>query len=482
MMSIQVRKVNDNLWEIPAEGGMRVPGRIYANEDFMTEIRKDDSLKQVCNVAHLPGIVKYSLAMPDIHLGYGFPIGGVCATDPEDGGVISPGGVGYDINCGVRLARTNLTEADVCDRLHDLVRNIFHTVPSGVGSHSSLRRLSEEELKTVLKKGARWAVEHGMGTKEDLEHTEEYGCLASADPDAVSADALARGRDQVGTLGSGNHFLELDIVDEIFDEDAADALGLDAGTMCVFIHSGSRGLGHQVCQDSLRAMQSAMRKYRIELPDMQLACVPVQSPEGQAYLGAMAAAANFAWANRQTMMHLAERAILEFLNISPRDLGWRLVYDVCHNIAKFEKHDVQGKTKELCVHRKGATRAFPPGHDQLPQAYRRLGQPVLIPGDMGNASYVLIGTDRAMSETFGSSCHGAGRVQSRKKAMEAARGRNIIHEMKRKGITVMATGMRTVAEEMPEAYKNVHAVVEIMHAAGISRKVARLRPIGVVKG
>ncbi|HSP05813.1 MAG TPA: RtcB family protein, partial [Acidobacteriota bacterium] len=434
-MSIQIRKIHDYLWEIPREGGMRVPGRIYASEEFITEIRKDDSLKQVCNVAHLPGIVKYSLAMPDIHLGYGFPIGGVCATDPKEDGVISPGGVGYDINCGVRLARTNLKESDVRERLHDLVRHIFHTVPSGVGSHSALHKLSEPDLKTVLRKGARWAVEQGMGTQEDLQHTEEYGCLASADPDSVSPEALARGRDQVGTLGSGNHFLELDIVDEVFDEEAADALGLETGNLCVFIHSGSRGLGHQVCQDSLRVMQSAMRKYHIELPDMQLACVPVESPEGQSYLGAMAAAANFAWANRQTMMHLAENAIQEFLGISPRDLGWRLVYDVCHNIAKFEKHNVDGKMRELCVHRKGATRAFPPGHEQLPEAYRRLGQPVLIPGDMGNASYVLIGTSQAMEETFGSSCHGAGRVQSRKKAMEAARGRNIIHEMKRKGIT-----------------------------------------------
>lgn len=481
-MSIQVRKVHDYLWEIQREGGMRVPGRIYANEDFIAEIRKDDSLRQVCNVAHLPGIVKYSLAMPDIHLGYGFPIGGVCATDPKNEGVISPGGVGYDINCGVRLARTNLREADITGRLHDLVRHLFYSVPSGVGSHSALPKLSEHDLKAVLKKGARWVVDQGMGTQEDLQHTEEYGCLTGADPDAVSPDALARGRDQVGTLGSGNHFLELDVVEEIFDEEAAEALGLQAGIVCVFIHSGSRGLGHQVCQDSLRTMQTAMRKYGITIPDQQLACAPVESPEGETYLAGMAAAANFAWANRQTMMHLAQTAIQEFLSISPRELGWQLVYDVCHNIAKFERHTVDGKVTELCVHRKGATRAFPPGHEQLPEAYRSLGQPVLIPGDMGNASYVLIGTRQAMSETFGSSCHGAGRVQSRKKAMEAARGRNIIHEMKRKGIVVMATGMRTVAEEMPEAYKNVHAVVDVIHLAGISRKVARLRPIGVVKG
>lgn len=481
-MSIQVRKIHDYLWEIPKEGGMRVPGRIYANEDFIAEIRKDDSLRQVANVAYLPGIVKYSLAMPDIHLGYGFPIGGVCATDPRNDGVISPGGVGYDINCGVRLARTNLRESDIGDRLHDLVRSLFYAVPSGVGSRSVLRKLSERDAKKVMLKGAGWVVEQGMGSEEDLQHTEEYGCLDSADPDSVSSDALARGSDQVGTLGSGNHFLELDVVEEIFDADAAEAMGLEAGIVCVFIHSGSRGLGHQVCQDSLRTMQPAMRKYGIEVPDQQLACVPVDSPEGRSYLGAMAAAANFAWANRQTMMHLAQNAILQFLSISPKELGWQLVYDVCHNIAKFEEHEIDGKIKELCVHRKGATRAFPPGHEQLPKAYRDLGQPVLIPGDMGNASYVLIGTSRAMSETFGSSCHGAGRVQSRKKAMQAAKGRNIIHEMKRKGISVMATGIRTVAEEMPEAYKNVHAVVDVMHEAGISRKVARLRPIGVVKG
>ena len=481
-MAMELIKIHDYLWEIPKTGGMRVPGRIYASKELIDAIIADDSIKQVCNVAHLPGIVKYSIAMPDIHLGYGFPIGGVCATDPEQGGVISPGGVGYDINCGVRLARTNLKETDLQDRIHDLVRNIFYRVPSGVGSSSAIKKLSSDELRQVFLKGALWIVERGMGTREDLDRTEEYGCLKTADPDAVSKEAVDRGRDQVGTLGSGNHFLELDIVQEIFDEGMAAALGLELGNLCVFIHSGSRGLGHQVCQDYLRVMQSAMKKYGIQLPDMQLACAPVESPEGRLYMGAMAAAANFAWANRQTMMYLAEQAIMETLSISPKQLGWRLVYDVCHNIAKFEKHSVNGKVKELCVHRKGATRAFPPGHEQLPDVYRDIGQPVLIPGDMGNASYVLIGTKEAMSETFGSSCHGAGRVQSRKKAMEAARGRNIIHEMKKKGVTVMATGMRTVAEEMPEAYKNVHDVVNVMHNSGISRKVARLRPIGVVKG
>ena len=479
---MDIRKINDNLWEIPRSGGMRVPGRIYANEQLMEAIIKDDSIKQVQNVAHLPGIVKYSIAMPDIHQGYGFPIGGVCATDPKEGGVISPGGVGYDINCGVRLVRTNITEKDLEGKLHDLVRNLFYRIPSGVGSTSVIKKLSPQDLRNVMKKGAGWVLEQGMGSKDDLERTEEFGCLKNADPDAVSEEAIARGRDQLGSLGSGNHFLELDIVDEIFEPDVADVFGLEQGNLCVFIHSGSRGFGHQICQDYLRTMQSTMKKYGIEVPDLQLACAPVESPEGENYLAAMKAAANFAWANRQTMMHLAEQAMIESLQISPRNLGWQLVYDVCHNVAKFEKHKVNGKERELCVHRKGATRSFPPGHEQLGNVYKNTGQPVLIPGDMGNASYVLVGTSEAMSETFGSSCHGAGRVMSRKKAMSTARGRNIINEMKRKGVSVMATGMRTVAEEMPEAYKDVHAVVQVMHDAGISKKVARLRPIGVIKG
>ncbi len=479
---MELKKINDYLWEIPKTGGMRVPGRIYASEEFLDAIKQDDSLKQVANVAHLPGIVKYSIAMPDIHLGYGFPIGGVCATDPDADGVISPGGVGYDINCGVRLARTNLKEEDVRDKLHDVVRNLFYHVPSGVGSASGVKKLSKPELHEILGKGSRWVVEREMGTEDDLARTEEYGCLKSADPDSVSKEAFDRGSGQLGSLGSGNHFLELDIVDEIFDSKVAEALGLEQGNLCIFIHSGSRGLGHQVCQDYLRTMQSAMKHHGIQLPDLQLACVPVRSEEGRSYLGAMAAAANFAWANRQAMMHLAKKAIVESMKMSEEELGWRLVYDVCHNIAKFEKHRINGKEKELCIHRKGATRAFPPGHAQLPEVYRDLGQPVLIPGDMGNASYVLVGTNKAMDETFGSSCHGAGRVMSRKKATETARGRNIINEMKKKGISVMAKGMRTVAEEMPEAYKNVHAVVDVMHNSGISRKVVRLRPIGVVKG
>jgi len=479
---MQLQKISDYVWEIPRTGEMRVPGRIYASKQLIDAILNDDSIKQVQNVAHLPGIVKYSIAMPDIHQGYGFPIGGVCATDPQDDGVISPGGVGYDINCGVRLARTSLKEKDLEGKIHDLVRNLFYHIPSGVGSGSTLKKLSHDDLRDVMRKGARWAVEHGMGSREDLERTEEYGSLKTANPDDVSKEAMERGSRQLGSLGSGNHFLELDIVDEIFDEPVADAMGLEVGNLCVFIHSGSRGFGHQVCQDYLRTMQTTMRKYGIRVPDMQLACAPLDSPEGKSYLGAMASAANFAWANRQTMMHLAEQTVMETLKISPRELGWRLVYDVCHNVAKFEKHRINGKEKDLCIHRKGATRSFPPGHAELPEVYKTIGQPVLIPGDMGNASYVLVGTSDAMSETFGSSCHGAGRVMSRKKATEAARGRNIVNEMKRKGISVMATGSRTVAEEMPEAYKDVHEVVNTIHAAGISKKVARLRPIGVVKG
>ena len=482
MNSMEVKQITDYLWEIPKTGGMRVPGRVYASKQLMDAIIKDDSLKQVQNVAHLPGIVKYSIAMPDIHQGYGFPIGGVCATDPQQGGVISPGGVGYDINCGVRLARTSIQEKDLEGKIHDVVRNLFYKIPSGVGAGSAMKKLSIDDLRNVMRKGARWVVEQGMGTHEHLERTEEYGCLTQADPGAVMPDAIARGRDQLGSLGSGNHFVELDIVDEIYDPNIADVFGLEQGNLCVFIHSGSRGLGHQICQDNLRTMQSAMKKYNIHVPDMQLACVPVESPEGETYLAAMAAAANFAWANRQAMMHFAEQAILETLNVSPRALGWQLVYDVCHNVAKFETHKVNGKEKQLCVHRKGATRSFPPDHPQLPEVYRRTGQPVMIPGDMGNASYVLVGAEDAMNETFGSSCHGAGRVMSRKQAMNTARGRNIMNEMKRKGVSVMASGMRTVAEEMPEAYKDVHSVVQVMHDAGISRKVARLRPIGVVKG
>ena len=370
----------------------------------------------------------------------------------------------------------------VKDQVPDVVSRLYHHVPAGVGSSGAIKRLSSGDLRQILSKGSRWAIEHGFGKQEDVDFTEEGGCLAGADPDQVSERAKERGSPQLGTLGSGNHFLEMDVVDEILLPEVAETFGLRQGNLCVFIHSGSRGLGYQVCDDYLAVMAKAMRKYGIQLPDRQLACSPLHSEEGRQYLAAMACAANYAWANRQVMMSLAERAFLEALNISPKELGFRLVYDVCHNIAKFERHKINEHEQTVCVHRKGATRAFPPGSEHIPSAYRDVGQPVLIPGDMGTGSWVLTGTRRAMEETFGSSCHGAGRVKSRTQALKQAQGRDLFQEMKDRGVTLMATGRRTVAEEMPEAYKNVDAVVEAIAMAGISQKVARLRPVGVIKG
>ena len=382
----------------------------------------------------------------------------------------------------MRLVGTSLVYNAVKDQVPDVVSRLYHHVPAGVGSSGAIRRLSSGDLRQILSKGSRWAIEHGFGKQEDVDFTEEGGCLAGADPDQVSERAKERGSPQLGTLGSGNHFLEMDVVGEILLPEVAETFGLRQGNLCVFIHSGSRGLGYQVCDDYLAVMAKAMRKYGIQLPDRQLACSPLHSEEGRQYLAAMACAANYAWANRQVMMSLAERAFLEALNISPKELGFRLVYDVCHNIAKFERHKINEHEETVCVHRKGATRAFPPGSQHIPSAYRDVGQPVLIPGDMGTGSWVLAGTRRAMEETFGSSCHGAGRVKSRTQALKQAQGRDLFQEMKDRGVTLMATGRRTVAEEMPEAYKNVDAVVEAIAMAGISQKVARLRPVGVIKG
>ncbi len=378
--------------------------------------------------------------------------------------------------------RTSLVHRQIQDKLPEIVSLLYQKIPAGVGSSGAIPRLASADQRRVLEQGARWAVQHGYGSPEDLDFTEEGGCLKGADADEVSARAKERGCTQLGTLGSGNHFLELDVIEEVFLPDVAEAFGLQEGHLAIFIHSGSRGLGYQVCDDFLGVMGKAMRKYEIQLPDRQLACAPLKSDEGRRYLAAMAGAANFAWANRQVMMGLAERAVLEALGISPRELGFRLVYDVCHNIAKFEEHIVEGEERRLCVHRKGATRAFPPGSEHIPEVYRQTGQPVLIPGDMGTGSYVLVGTQRAMEESFGSSCHGAGRVKSRTQALKSAHGRDLFAEMKERGVTLMATGRRTVAEEMPEAYKNIHLVVDAIEKAGISRKVARLRPVGVVKG
>jgi tRNA-splicing ligase RtcB len=477
-----LQRIDDVTWEVPRSGGMRVPGRIFADARLLAEIQKDRCIDQVINVAHLPGIVKYSMVMPDAHWGYGFPIGGVAATDPEDGGVISPGGVGYDINCGCRVMTTALQKQDIVTKLETVVNRLYQDIPCGVGSSGAIERLSVPELKKLLRIGARWALKRGLGSETDLDRTEENGALDMADPDALSDRALERGRGQVGTLGSGNHFLELGVVETVYDNSAAEAYGLREGQVTLMVHSGSRGLGYQVCDDSLSLMMRAVRKYNISIPDKQLVCAPMDSPEGREYYGAMCAAANYAWTNRQIMMALAEQAIMKALGIGPRDLGMKLVYDVCHNIAKLETHDVDGKPKRLCVHRKGATRSFPAGHEKVPLPYRAVGQPVLIPGSMGTASFICAGGPDAMTKTFGSACHGAGRVMSRSRAIKSSKGRNIARELRDQGIVVQSRGKKTLAEEMPEAYKEVDGVVDVTDRAGICRKVARLRPLGVVKG
>jgi tRNA-splicing ligase RtcB len=479
-VKVKLERIDAYHWLIPRTGGMRVPGMIYADEELLRDINMDESPKQVMNVAHLPGIIKYSLAMPDMHWGYGFPIGGVAATDLETG-VISPGGVGYDINCGCRLMTSDLVYDDVRPRLARLVRDLFNNIPSGVGS-TGVIKLSPGEERRVLADGAAWAVKHGYGTPEDLDRTEERGAMEGADPDAVSARALTRGREQLGTLGAGNHFLEVDLVEEIFDARVANVFGLGLGMVCVMIHSGSRGLGYQVCDDHLREMGRAVVKYGITLPDRQLASAPLDSPEGRAYFAAMASAANYAWANRQCLMHWTRETFQKTLGVSPSALNLRLVYDVCHNIAKKETHTVDGKKRRVCVHRKGATRAFPAGHRDLPECYRAVGQPVLIPGDMGTNSYVLVGTDLAMEETFGSTCHGAGRVRSRTQSKKMTDSAHLLKELEERGILVMARGKKTIAEEAPEAYKDIDRVVEVVHRAGIATKVAKLRPLGVIKG
>ena len=479
-MSITLQKLDEHRWLIPQSGGMRVPGILYASERLLKEAGGQEGARQVANVAHLPGIVRHSLAMPDMHWGYGFPIGGVAAFD-LDQGIVSPGGVGYDINCGCRLMATRLTAEDVRGRLADLVAALFRDIPSGVGSRGPVKLSAKEERK-VLVEGSAWAVAQGYGAAGDLETTEDGGRMAGADPDAVSDRALERGRDQLGTLGSGNHFLEIEVVEEIFDPVAAAAFGLAPGQLCVMIHSGSRGLGYQVCDDYLARMVKHAGELGLKLPDRQLACAPLASGRGREYLAAMACAANYAWANRQMLMHRTRETFEKALGLSPRELGMRLVYDVCHNIAKMEEFPMEGRTVRLCVHRKGATRSFPPAHPALPAAYRPVGQPVLIPGDMGAGSYVLAGTEHAYAETFGSTCHGAGRVMSRTQATKASRGRAIGRELADRGIVVMAAGKGTLREEMPEAYKDLDEVVDVADRAGLSRKVARLRALGCIKG
>jgi tRNA-splicing ligase RtcB len=480
-MAVKLRQVDEYRWEVPQEGKMRTRGLVYASREMIPKIQEDRSLEQVANVATLPGIVGASLAMPDIHWGYGFPIGGVAAFDVEEG-VVSPGGVGYDINCGVRLLRTNLTKPDVTCCVDELVNALFANIPSGVGSRRKDLKLTMPTLKEVLRLGAAWAVKNGYGEASDLEHIEAQGTIEGADPDLVSNFALERGNDQLGTLGSGNHFVEVGFVAEIFDEPLARALGLFKDQVTVIVHTGSRGLGHQVCDDYIKVMLKATTKYGIDLPDRQLCCAPIKSPEGQQYLAAMAAGANFAFANRQMITHWVRESFEQVFNIGPRDLGMELMYDVAHNIAKIESHQVNGKSKKLAVHRKGATRAFPPHHPETPAAYKKTGQPVMIPGDMGRYSFVLVGTQTALKETFGSTCHGAGREMSRSQATKVARGRNIVGEMLKKGIVVRGAGRATIAEEISEAYKDVENVVNVAHGAGISKKVAKLKPLGVIKG
>jgi len=479
---VKLEKIDDYRWQIPKsyKPGMKVPGLIYADEKLLKDIYQDKALEQVANVAFLPGIVNYSLAMPDIHWGYGFPIGGVAATDIDNGGVISPGGVGFDINCGVRLLKTELQYGEIRDKIENLVYALFSDVPSGLGSKGDIR-VSAREEKEILVKGSGWAVSKGYGTQEDLECTEEYGAIQGADPGAVSDRAYERGKAQAGTLGSGNHFLEIQVIDQLYDAKLCDEFGLTLGQITIMIHSGSRGLGYQVCDDYTRSMIHCLQKYNINVPDRQLACAPVNSPEAKQYLGAMRCAANYAWNNRQCLMHLTRKAFERIFSASWQKLGMHLIYDVAHNIAKIEKYTIDGKEKSLCVHRKGATRAFPPGHPSLPDRYKKTGQPVIIPGDMGRNSYLLVGTEKAV-ETFYSTCHGAGRVKSRTAATKSININVLLKELESKGIIVKASGRGTIVEEAPQAYKDVNDVVNVVHNAGISKRVCRMKPLGVIKG
>ena len=500
----QLERLGDCKWRIPrgTKEGMRTDAVIYASEALLKNALGDRSLEQIVNVTSLPGIVGPSLAMPDIHQGYGFPIGGVAATDIRTG-VVSPGGVGFDINCGVRLMGTNLDRAAVRKNIEPLIDQLFRDVPCGTSGKGALP-VSKDEMEGVLTRGSRWIVENrDAGTEDDWRHTEEQGCLGGADPDACSERAIHRGHTQLGSLGSGNHFLEVQYVEKIFRPDEAQAFGLMEGQVVVLAHSGSRGFGHQVCTDYLKQMDEAMRRHNIELPDRQLACVPIDSPEGKSYLAAMAAAANFAWANRQAITHRTRQA---FERVFGDDTELRVVYDVCHNIAKREEHVIpsvgeenasvrkrggvhpeqrrgsSANTREVLVHRKGATRAFPSGSQHIPPRYREVGQPVLIPGSMGTASWVLVGQPAAMEQTFGTVCHGAGRAMSRTAARKSAAAHGAKERLRKKGIYIKSRSREGIAEEIPEAYKDVDAVIDVIHSAGLAKKVARLRPLGVIKG
>jgi tRNA-splicing ligase RtcB (3'-phosphate/5'-hydroxy nucleic acid ligase) len=474
-------QIDEVRWEIPKTGKMRVPGLIFTDSRTLPDIENDQSADQVYNVAHLPGIIGRSMAMPDVHWGYGFPIGGVAAFDLDEG-VVSPGGVGYDINCGVRLGLIGLSRDQVIPRIRELTDALFSKVPCGLGSRGGIK-LNKKEMAGVLINGAAWAVSEGMGEESDLERIEEHGALPGADPSIISDRAYERGKDQLGTLGSGNHFLEIGFIQEIFDEKTAQEWGIFPGQVTLMVHSGSRGFGYQVCDEFLARMVKSVIKEGIELPDKQLACTRLNTNLARDYLAAMAAAANYAFANRQILMYLARTAWEEALGIAPRELKFRLLYDVCHNIAKVETHKVNGSQQKVCVHRKGATRAFPANHPALPALYRSTGQPVLIPGDMGRASYILAGEQGSMEESFGSACHGAGRLLSRHEAVRRTKGRAVERELQdQAAVYPRWVGRKTLREEVPEAYKDVSLVVDVVQRAGLARKVARIKPMGVVKG
>jgi len=483
MISIQdMKKINDYEWEIPKSfrKDMRVPVRIFATRRLLEDVMRDRSLEQAVNSTSLPGLVGNVVVMPDMHQGYGFPIGGVAATRLPDG-VISPGGIGYDINCGVRLLASQIPFEEVEGILDELATALNHSCPSGVGVKGRIR-LNTKQLEQVCRQGSHWALKNGYATEADVRRTEETGRLEGADHSDVSQRAMQRGLPQLGSLGAGNHFIEVDVVDEIFDIEAAQAMGLQKGYVAIQIHCGSRGFGHQVCSDYVRELQSAVQKYNIKLPDRELVCAPLSSPDGQAYLSAMRCAANYAFANRQVLTHFVRQAVEEALAGKVENWELNQVYDVTHNIGKIETHKIDGEEMEVCVHRKGATRAFGPGSPGIPPEYKEIGQPVLVPGSMGTASWVLTGTKESMTRSLGSTCHGAGRVMSRKKAKKTIRGDKLADELERRGIRIRARSMPGLAEEAPQAYKDVDAVVEAVTGAGIVRKVARLKPAAVVKG
>ncbi len=480
---VPLEKMDDYSWRIPKyKSGMRVTGIVFANRDLLDKMQTDRTLQQCVNVAHLPGIYKYAITLPDGHEGYGFPIGGVAATDYDEG-VISPGGVGYDINCGVRLVTTNLSEEDIRPKLVQLVNTIFDNVPCGLGSRRKDFKVSEHDLDRVVTNGVQWAIDRGLGWAEDAEHCEENGCMKNADPDKVSSNAKNRGLTQIGTLGSGNHFLEVQKVDKIYDSKTAETFGVEhEGQVTVMIHCGSRGFGHQVCSDYLRVMERAVQKYKITLPDRELACAPGKSQEAEDYYQAMACAVNYAFVNRQTILHWVRQSFQQVFRENPEKFGLKLIYDVAHNIAKIENHEVDGGRKKVWVHRKGATRAFPPGNPEIPASYRSAGQPVLIPGSMGTSSWLLVGREHAMQTSFGSTAHGAGRMLSRSAAKRNFWGGDIKKALEQRGIYVRAASSVVLAEEADPAYKNVDVVVDVSDKVGIATKVARFVPIAVVKG